>query len=75
MTTRNIPLPWRFKKVGKRYVAGDMGKFLIGLTNSLFQMVTNLDKMMIARLELFRIKSKILPTRVLVYRDGVSEVW
>ncbi len=52
-----------------------MGKFRIRLIDSLFQMVTNLDKMMIARLELFKIKSKILPTRVLVYRDGVSEVW
>jgi eukaryotic translation initiation factor 2C len=38
-------------------------------------MVTNLDKMMVARLELFRAKSKQLPSRVLVYRDGVSEVW
>ena len=38
-------------------------------------MVTDLDKMMIARLELFRAKSRQLPVRVLVYRDGVSEVW
>ena len=38
-------------------------------------MVTNLDKMMISRLELFKIRSKnTLPQRVLVYRDGVSEV-
>jgi len=37
------------------------------------EMVTNLDKMMIARLDLFRAKSKMLPNRVLVYRDGVSE--
>jgi hypothetical protein len=38
-------------------------------------MVTNLDKMMISRLELFKIRNKnALPQRVLVYRDGVSEV-
>jgi hypothetical protein len=38
-------------------------------------MVTNLDKMMFARLDVFRVKNRMLPTRVLVYRDGVSEVW
>jgi len=37
------------------------------------EMVSDLDKMMIARLELFKLKNRLLPTRVLVYRDGVSE--
>lgn len=37
-------------------------------------MITNLKEMMIARLQLFRQRSKVLPKRVLVYRDGVSEV-
>lgn len=37
-------------------------------------MVSDLDKMMIARLDLFKQKNRILPHRVLVYRDGVSEV-
>jgi len=37
------------------------------------EMVTNLDKMMVSRLELFRLRNRTLPTRVLVYRDGVSE--
>lgn len=37
-------------------------------------MVTNLAKMMHERLSLFKARSKTLPQRVLVYRDGVSEV-
>ncbi|KAJ7628412.1 argonaute-like protein [Roridomyces roridus] len=37
------------------------------------EMVTNLEKMMVARLERFRAVSQVLPQRVLVYRDGVSE--
>ncbi|KAF9523774.1 argonaute-like protein [Crepidotus variabilis] len=38
------------------------------------EMVTNLDRMMIARLDLFKTRNKgVLPQRVLVYRDGVSE--
>ncbi|PPQ77920.1 hypothetical protein CVT25_015395 [Psilocybe cyanescens] len=37
------------------------------------EMVTNLGKMMWERLTLFRTKNKMLPTRILVYRDGVSE--
>lgn len=39
------------------------------------QMVTNLEKMMIERLTLFRMRNENkLPGRILVYRDGVSEV-
>ena len=39
-------------------------------------MITNLKGMMIDRLKLFQSKnSGKLPDRVLVYRDGVSEVW
>lgn len=38
------------------------------------QMVTNLKDMMLERLEAFRKRSKKYPERVLVYRDGVSEV-
>lgn len=37
------------------------------------EMVTNLHKMMFERLELFKKKNKLLPKRILVYRDGVSE--
>ena len=37
-------------------------------------MVTNLASMMVARLNLFKVRSGRLPQRVLVYRDGVSEV-
>ena len=37
-------------------------------------MVTNLAKMVWERLTLFHAKNKVLPQRVLVYRDGVSEV-
>jgi hypothetical protein len=37
-------------------------------------MVTNLAKMTWERLTLFKQKNKCLPKRVLVYRDGVSEV-
>jgi eukaryotic translation initiation factor 2C len=37
-------------------------------------MVTNLAKMTWERLTLFKQKNKILPQRILVYRDGVSEV-
>jgi eukaryotic translation initiation factor 2C len=39
-----------------------------------FQMVTNLENMMVERLTLFHARSKKLPGRILVYRDGVSEV-
>ena len=37
-------------------------------------MVTDLAEMMVERLKLFQEKSRILPKRILVYRDGVSEV-
>lgn len=37
-------------------------------------MITNLADMMVERLTAFRNKSKLLPTRIIVYRDGVSEV-
>jgi hypothetical protein len=38
-------------------------------------MVTNLEKMMVERLTLFRTRNTDkLPGRILVYRDGVSEV-
>lgn len=38
-------------------------------------MITNLKNMMVDRLKLFQKKNGgKLPTRVLVYRDGVSEV-
>ena len=36
-------------------------------------MVTDLCDMMIERLTAFREKSKVLPERIIVYRDGVSE--
>lgn len=36
-------------------------------------MISNLASMMVERLNAFRAKSRVLPTRVLVYRDGVSE--
>ena len=37
-------------------------------------MITDLAAMMVERLTAFKNKSKVLPTRVIVYRDGVSEV-
>ncbi|TFK31811.1 argonaute-like protein [Crucibulum laeve] len=37
------------------------------------EMVTNLSKMMHERLTLFKTRNNVLPQRVLVYRDGVSE--
>lgn len=37
-------------------------------------MITNLTEMMKERLDLYKEKNKMLPKRVLVYRDGVSEV-
>ncbi|OAX43740.1 Piwi-domain-containing protein [Rhizopogon vinicolor AM-OR11-026] len=37
------------------------------------EMITNLKDMMVERLKLFKQHGKILPQRVLVYRDGVSE--
>lgn len=37
-------------------------------------MITNLASMMVERLNSFKLRSKKLPDRVLVYRDGVSEV-
>jgi eukaryotic translation initiation factor 2C len=45
------------------------------LIDQLIKMITNLAGMMHERLETFRSRNKgILPQRVLVYRDGVSEV-
>jgi hypothetical protein len=37
-------------------------------------MITNLAGMMFERLNLFKTRNKLLPNRILVYRDGVSEV-
>ncbi|KAJ2922390.1 hypothetical protein H1R20_g14704, partial [Candolleomyces eurysporus] len=37
------------------------------------EMVTNLDRMMFQRLNLFLSRNKVLPERILIYRDGVSE--
>ena len=37
-------------------------------------MVTELAEMMVERLQEFKSKSNVLPTRIIVYRDGVSEV-
>ncbi|KAL4242774.1 argonaute family protein [Abortiporus biennis] len=37
------------------------------------EMISALDVMMVERLTAFRNKSKVLPTRIIVYRDGVSE--
>ncbi|KAG6884814.1 hypothetical protein C0993_008033 [Termitomyces sp. T159_Od127] len=37
------------------------------------EMVTNLEKMVRERITLFQKRSKTLPERILVYRDGVSE--
>lgn len=38
------------------------------------QMVTRLENMMYERLRLYKSRNKNMPQRVLVYRDGVSEV-
>jgi hypothetical protein len=37
-------------------------------------MITDLASMMIERLQVYKAKNRILPDRVFVYRDGVSEV-
>ena len=37
-------------------------------------MVENLTRMTIERLQLYQKKNRRLPDRVIVYRDGVSEV-
>ena len=37
-------------------------------------MVANLTAGMIERLQLYQVKNKRLPERILIYRDGVSEV-
>lgn len=49
---------------------------MVGCDNKLMpaQMISELAAMMVERLEAFRAKSRRLPERVLVYRDGVSEV-
>ena len=45
------------------------------MAERLLQMITDLQAMMEERLVAFRDRNqKNLPTRVLVYRDGVSEV-
>jgi hypothetical protein len=38
------------------------------------QMITALEDMMFERLQIFQKTNKRLPDRILVYRDGVSEV-
>ena len=56
------------EEVGK-YQAHGIQALLI-----LFQMVQELTDMMKSRLVLFERRNKILPARVIVFRDGVSEV-
>ncbi len=43
-------------------------------TDAYSQMVTELEAMMIERLKVFNGRNKRYPERILVYRDGVSEV-
>ena len=51
-------------------------KFIIRNTciTSPSQMIQDVDGMMIERLQAYKDTSKTLPERVIVYRDGVSEV-
>lgn len=49
------------------------GESLIPLLMAL-QMITDLASMMEERLNAFKAKSRVLPERIVVYRDGVSEV-
>ena len=37
-------------------------------------MIQDLTEMMVERLQAYKVASKTLPKRVIVYRDGVSEV-
>lgn len=37
-------------------------------------MIEDLEEMMAERIQAFRTRSKVLPKRIIVYRDGVSEV-
>lgn len=56
-------------------VDGNYAQFPVSMEiqESKKEMVTNLEKMMVERLDLFRSRSNKLPGRILVYRDGVSE--
>ncbi|KAK7683759.1 hypothetical protein QCA50_013135 [Cerrena zonata] len=53
----------------------DFGQFpaSMKIQESKKEMITALADMMVERLEAFKAKSRVLPSRVLVYRDGVSE--
>ena len=48
--------------------------FCRGSLTRLNQMVESLTQMTIERLQLYRKKNRSLPERIIVYRDGVSEV-
>ena len=44
------------------------------LLNVYSQMITELKNMIVERIDAFKAKSNVLPGRIIVYRDGVSEV-
>ncbi|KAH8101753.1 argonaute-like protein [Cristinia sonorae] len=54
---------------------GNFGQFpaSMRIQESKKEMITDLKDMMVERLEAFKAKSGTLPTRIIVYRDGVSE--
>ena len=57
------------EEVGKYQAHG-----IQALLTVFFQMVQELTDMMKSRLVLFERRNKILPARVIVFRDGVSDV-
>ena len=44
------------------------------MSNAGFQMLDELTDMLVERLQVYERKNKVLPDRIFVYRDGVSEV-
>ena len=44
------------------------------MSNAGVQMLDELTDMLVERLQVYERKNKVLPDRIFVYRDGVSEV-
>ena len=44
------------------------------MSNAVVQMLEKLTDMLVERLQVYERKNKLLPDRIFVYRDGVSEV-
>ena len=66
---KNRNINKHLEEVGKYQAHG-----IQALLTVFFQMVQELTDMMKSRLVLFERRNKILPARVIVFRDGVSDV-